>query len=135
MYWSIQIDTRPLRELLEAEIATPPLPAFEVRLGDAVEQLKNLPEACIQTVITSPPYFQLRDYGADGQIGQDMTVTANTSQVVDSYAWSLDGEIVVGMNSNTWTGGASLTKAPHSLTVIVTKDGRDFSELCKFTVQ
>jgi DNA modification methylase len=71
--WAIQIDTRPLRELLEAEIAAPPLPAFEVRLGDAVEQLKNLPETCIQTVITSPPYYQLRDYGADGQIGQEST--------------------------------------------------------------
>ena len=38
-------------------------------LGDAVEQLKKLPKGCADTVITSPPYWNLRDYQVKGQLG------------------------------------------------------------------
>ena len=31
-------------------------------VGDAVEQLKKLPDGCVNTCVTSPPYFGLRDY-------------------------------------------------------------------------
>lgn len=37
--------------------------------GDALEQLKTLPSESVQCVVTSPPYYGLRDYGVDGQIG------------------------------------------------------------------
>jgi DNA modification methylase len=36
---------------------------------DCVEGMKMLPNNSIDMVITSPPYFNLRDYGTDGQIG------------------------------------------------------------------
>lgn len=42
--------------------------------GDAVEVLKTLPDESYNCVITSPPYFWLRDYGVDGQIGLEETV-------------------------------------------------------------
>jgi hypothetical protein len=38
-------------------------------VGDCRAQLATLPEACVQTVVTSPPYWGLRDYDVDGQIG------------------------------------------------------------------
>ena len=38
-------------------------------LGDNREVLKTFPDSCINTTITSPPYYNLRDYGVDGQIG------------------------------------------------------------------
>lgn len=38
-------------------------------LGDAVEQLATMPDASVSCVVTSPPYFGLRDYGVPGQIG------------------------------------------------------------------
>ena len=41
--------------------------------GDAVEQLKNLPDNSIDMCLTSPPYFSLRNYDVDGQIGQEET--------------------------------------------------------------
>lgn len=41
--------------------------------GDAEAMLRKLPDGCIQTCITSPPYFGLRDYGVDGQIGLETT--------------------------------------------------------------
>lgn len=37
--------------------------------SDALEALRTLPDSCCRTCITSPPYYGLRDYGADGQIG------------------------------------------------------------------
>lgn len=38
-------------------------------VGDAHQQLRKLPDACIDCVVTSPPYFRLRDYQHAGQIG------------------------------------------------------------------
>lgn len=37
--------------------------------GDALEMLRTLPNASVQCVVTSPPYYGLRDYGVAGQIG------------------------------------------------------------------
>lgn len=41
--------------------------------SDALEALRALPDSCCRTCITSPPYYELRDYGADGQIGLEDT--------------------------------------------------------------
>lgn len=45
----------------------------EVLLGDALEQLRTLDAESVYTCVTSPPYYNLRDYGADGQIGEEKT--------------------------------------------------------------
>lgn len=37
--------------------------------GDSYIALQKLPDSCVQCVITSPPYWGLRDYGIEGQIG------------------------------------------------------------------
>ncbi len=37
--------------------------------GDALAVLKTLPDGCADMCVTSPPYYGLRDYGMDGQIG------------------------------------------------------------------
>lgn len=42
--------------------------------GDALDVLRTLPTASVQTCVTSPPYYQLRDYGVDGQIGLEATL-------------------------------------------------------------
>lgn len=39
--------------------------------GDCLEVLKTLPGECVDSVITSPPYWQLRDYNFDGQWGME----------------------------------------------------------------
>jgi len=41
--------------------------------GDSVEMLKTLPAESVHCCVTSPPYYGLRDYGADGQIGREDT--------------------------------------------------------------
>ena len=37
--------------------------------GDTLEVLKQLPDEFVDCVVTSPPYYGLRDYGVDGQLG------------------------------------------------------------------
>ena len=44
-----------------------------ILLGDCLTTLPTLPDRSVQTCITSPPYFGLRDYGCDGQIGLEPT--------------------------------------------------------------
>ncbi len=51
------------------------LPRNEILLGDAAMRLKELPDASIDCVITSPPYYRLRDYGVNRQIGAEPGVT------------------------------------------------------------
>jgi DNA modification methylase len=41
--------------------------------GDSLDILKTLPSASVQCVVTSPPYWGLRDYGFKGQIGLEKT--------------------------------------------------------------
>jgi len=41
--------------------------------GDVLDGLRTLPDGCVQCTVTSPPYFALRDYGVDGQIGLEAT--------------------------------------------------------------
>jgi DNA modification methylase len=37
--------------------------------GGALERLRLLPDRCVHTCVTSPPYYALRDYGVSGQLG------------------------------------------------------------------
>lgn len=41
--------------------------------GDAIAGLRQIPDGSVNTCVTSPPYFGLRDYGHDGQIGLEPT--------------------------------------------------------------
>lgn len=44
-----------------------------VIIGDVMEALKMLPSESIDCIVTSPPYWSLRDYYIDGQIGREKT--------------------------------------------------------------
>jgi len=49
------------------------MPNTKILAGDCIESLKKLPDASVNCCVTSPPYFGLRDYGCDGQIGLEET--------------------------------------------------------------
>jgi site-specific DNA-methyltransferase (adenine-specific) len=53
--------------------------------GDAMEALKLLPSNCFNVVITSPPYFWVRDYGVKGQIGHEETLDEFISKLADVF--------------------------------------------------
>ncbi|HJN12864.1 MAG: site-specific DNA-methyltransferase [Pirellulaceae bacterium] len=48
----------------------------QIVCGDAVERLRTLPDVSIDCTVTSPPYFQQRDYPSDAQIGAEATPEA-----------------------------------------------------------
>lgn len=50
--------------------------------GDCLETLKTISDKRIQCCVTSPPYYGLRDYGVDGQIGLETTPEAYVEQLV-----------------------------------------------------
>lgn len=50
------------------------LPLNQILQGDVLEQLKTLPDECVDCIITSPPYYGLRDYGEEGQLGLEPTM-------------------------------------------------------------
>lgn len=41
----------------------------DILVGNNIDRIKELADNSVQCVVTSPPYWGLRDYGADGQIG------------------------------------------------------------------
>lgn len=41
--------------------------------GDTLEVLREMPDSCVDCVVTSPPYYGLRDYGKEGQYGSEET--------------------------------------------------------------
>lgn len=54
--------------------------------GHALDVLRSLPDKTIQTCVTSPPYFGLRDYGCDGQIGLESTPDEFVKSLVSVFA-------------------------------------------------
>lgn len=53
---------------------TRPVPRNQLFVGDAATTLRSLPDGCIDMVLTSPPYFRLRDYRVAGQLGTEQHV-------------------------------------------------------------
>jgi DNA modification methylase len=53
--------------------------------GDCIETMKQWDAGCVQTCITSPPYYGLRDYGHEGQIGLEETPEAFVAKMVEVF--------------------------------------------------
>ncbi|TGM87934.1 DNA-methyltransferase [Leptospira licerasiae] len=57
----------------------------KVIVGDALQVLQKIPSNTVHTVITSPPYFNLRDYGMKGQIGHENTLEEYVQKLVNVF--------------------------------------------------
>lgn len=53
--------------------------------GDALTVARGLEAGSVQTIVTSPPYFGLRDYGVDGQTGGEATVDEYVAGLVSLF--------------------------------------------------
>lgn len=56
-----------------------------IHIGDVRERLKTLPADHYDCVVTSPPYWGLRDYGVAGQIGLEPTLGEHLAVMVDVF--------------------------------------------------
>jgi len=53
--------------------------------GDCIEKLKELPEKSINTCVTSPPYYALRNYQMDGQVGVEQSPDDYVQKIVQVF--------------------------------------------------
>ena len=54
--------------------------------GDCIEMMRTLPDQSVNCCVTSPPYYGLRDYGHDGQIGLEETPEAFVQKMVEVFS-------------------------------------------------
>jgi len=53
--------------------------------GNCLDKLKELPEKSVSCVVTSPPYWGLRDYGIDEQLGLEKTPEEYVNHLVEIF--------------------------------------------------
>lgn len=75
--------------------------------GDCREQLRNLPERSVHCCVTSPPYFGLRDYGVDGQLGLETTPESFVAELVSVFrevrrVLRSDGTLWLNLGDSYW---------------------------------
>lgn len=56
-----------------------------VMVGDCLAALSSMPDCSVNCCVTSPPYYGLRDYGVDGQIGLEDSPDAYVSRLVEVF--------------------------------------------------
>jgi DNA modification methylase len=91
--------------------------------GDATQVLKTLPAGIVQTGVTSPPYFGLRDYGVAGQLGLEETPEEYVTNMIkvlrdahrvlrdDGTVWLNLGDSYAGSGKGAYSDGfVRLTK-------------------------
>ncbi len=94
----------------EPDYSQNPRNLCEVLVGDASKILAGFPEGLFQTVVTSPPYWGLRDYGVQGQIGAEMDVTEYTSNLIRIFrevrrTLAIDGTFWLNIGDSYTSGG------------------------------
>jgi DNA modification methylase len=57
----------------------------KIFIGDSLTILRSLQSNSVQTCVTSPPYFGLRDYGMKGQLGLEDTPAAYVQKLVELF--------------------------------------------------
>ena len=58
---------------------------YRVIVGDCLESMRNMSDQSVHCCVTSPPYFGLRDYGVDGQIGLEPTPEEFVQALVEVF--------------------------------------------------
>lgn len=53
--------------------------------GDALTVTRSWPDVCVQCIVTSPPYWGLRDYRVDGQLGLEKSPEEYTAKMVEVF--------------------------------------------------
>ena len=84
--------------------------------GNVLETLKDLPACSVQCVVTSPPYYGLRDYGVEGQIGLEETPDEYVAQLVKVFrevrrVLKDDGTLWLNLGDSYWGGKGQSSQA------------------------
>ena len=88
-------------------------------VGDVRDILPTLPDGIAQTCVTSPPYWGLRDYGVEGQLGLETTPDAFVETMVSIFrevrrVLRDDGTLWLNLGDSYGNGGAAPPRRDHS---------------------
>lgn len=115
---------------LEPISTTPPLEVAgetDIRFGNgrilqgaAIPALQTLVSESVRTVVTSPPYWGLRDYGVEGQIGAEATLPEFIANLVDVFeevrrVLTDDGTFWLNIGDGYTSGGRTWRQADKKL--------------------
>jgi DNA modification methylase len=86
--------------------------SYQILNGDALTMLGTLPDASVHCCVTSPPYWGLRDYGHDGQLGLEKTPVEYVANMVKVFAEVRrvlrdDGTCWINLGDSYTSGGRS----------------------------
>jgi len=59
---------------------------IKILQGDCIEMMRTMDAESVDCVVTSPPYWGLRDYGVEGQIGLEPTLGEHLEKMVEVFA-------------------------------------------------
>ncbi|HXS99095.1 MAG TPA: site-specific DNA-methyltransferase [Elusimicrobiota bacterium] len=124
---------------LLGESATYASPKSILHSGDALKVLRGLPDRCIHTSLSSPPYWNVRDYEHHEQLGLEETVDEYVEKIVAVYrevrrvlvkggtAWLNVGDAYVGAVTKNapkpWIRNKQLAMVPWRLAIALQEDG------------
>lgn len=85
-------------------------------VGEAAAVLRTMPEQSFQCCVTSPPYWGLRDYGIEGQIGAEPEIESYLARLVEVFrevrrTLSDDGTLWLNIGDS-YTSGGRAWRAP-----------------------
>lgn len=91
--------------------------AIRILNCDVMDGLRQLADQSVHCVVTSPPYWGLRDYGIPGQIGLEPTSDAFVARLVDVFrevkrVLRDDGTLWLNLGDTYTSGGRSAKRAP-----------------------
>lgn len=85
-------------------------------IGDCIKAMRKFPDSCVQSIVTSPPYWSLRDYGIEGQIGLDESMydyIGSLAQLFDETRRILREDGTLWLNiGDSYTSGNRKWRAP-----------------------
>ncbi len=88
----------------------------EIQNIDCLQGLRELPDCSVNCCVTSPPYYGLRDYGVDGQIGLEETPEAYVEKMVAVFrevrrVLKDDGTLWLNLGDSYWGGKGQSSQA------------------------
>ncbi len=94
------------------------IPTNQIIEGDCLEVMRGWPDRSIHCCITSPPYWGLRDYGVEGQLGLEKTPEEYVSKMVEVFrdvrrVLRDDGTLWLNLGDSYWNGGAEKRDGGH----------------------
>lgn len=89
--------------------------SLQIIQGDCLEVLKTLPDESVHCCVTSPPYWGLRDYGVDGQIGLEASIEDYVTKIVEVFrevkrVLRNDGTCWINLGDSYSSGSSGQTK-------------------------